>query len=93
MLYYNAENTRVFTEAIKDKASKLGITLVRHDLDRIHDYNTSEFRDPEHLIESIAKDMRGWFSNDNLSVKEMDVSIHIAPWQGEFVRVQTRCKR
>lgn len=93
MLYYNIENTRVFAEAIKDEASKLGVTLVRHDLDRIHDYNTSGFLDPDHLIEAIVKDMRVWFSSGNLSVKEMDVGIHNAPWQGEFVRVQTRCKR
>lgn len=93
MLYYNAENTRVFIEAVKGEASKLGVTLVRHDLDRIHDYDTTSFRDTEHLVESIAKDMRGWFSNDNLSVKEMNVSIHNRPWQGEFVRIQTRCKR
>lgn len=93
MLYYNAENTRVFTEAIKGEASKLGVTLVRHDLDRTHIYDTSTFQNPEHLIEAIVKDMRVWFSNDNLSVKEMDVGIHNEPWQGEFVRVQTRCKR
>jgi hypothetical protein len=93
MLYYNAENTRAFTEAIKDEASKLGVDLVRHGLDRVHDYNTSEFRDPEHLVDVIVKDMRSWFSGDNLSVKEMDVSIHNAPWLGEFVSVYTRCKR
>jgi hypothetical protein len=93
MLYYNLQNTEVFIEAIKDEASKLGVTLTRNDLDRTHDYDTSTFQDPEHLIEAIVKDMRVWFSGDNLRVKEMDVCIHNEPWQGEFVRVHTRCKR
>lgn len=93
MLYYNIENKQKLFEAIKDEASKLGVTLVGNDLDRIHDYDTSTFRDIDHLTEVIVNDIRGWFSSGNLSVKEMDVGIHNAPWQGEFVRVYTRCKR
>ena len=94
MLYYNAENLNKFIEAIKVEARKLGVDLVRRDLDRSWDYYTSAFLDLESLVKSIVKDMRGWFSNDNLSVKEIDISVHNMPWAGgEFVRVQTRCKR
>jgi hypothetical protein len=93
MLYYNVENTKVFIEAIRDEARKLDVNLVRNDLDRRYDYNTNTFRDLEHLIDVIVKDMRSWFSSENLSVKEMDVSIHNAPWLGEFVSIRTRCKR
>lgn len=94
MLYYNIENREKLFETIKDEASKLGVTLVRNDLDRSYDYNTNVFKDLEHLTEVIVKDIRGWFSSDNLSVKEMDVGIHNLTWSnGEFVRIQTRCKR
>ena len=93
MLYYNIENTKAFTEAIKNEANKLGVTLTRNDLDKIHDYHPDTFRDLEHLIESIVKDMRGWFPSGNFSVKEIDVAIHNSPWEGELVRIQTRCKR
>lgn len=93
MLYYNAENTKVFVEAIRDEARELGVNLARRVLDRSYDYKTNDYQNVEHLVESIVKDMRGWFSNGDLSIKEMDVGIHNGPWEGEFVRVQTRCKR
>lgn len=93
MLYYNAENTKVFLEAINCETSKLGVNLVRHDLDRMCNYNTNVFQSLEHLIEEIVKDMRDWFSSDNLTVKEMNVCIHNTPWDGEFICIQRRCKR
>lgn len=94
MLYYNAENLKKFIEAIKVEARKLGVDLVGRDLDRSWDYCTSAFLDLESLVKSVVKDMRGWFSSDNFNVKEIDISVYNMPWDGgEFVRIQTRCKR
>lgn len=93
MLYYNAKNRDKLFQTIINEARKLGVDLVRYDLDRSYDYNTNVFQSLEHLIEEIVKDMRDWFSRDNLSVKGLSIAVHNDPWQGEFVRVQTRCKR
>lgn len=93
MLYYNTENREKFTEAIKVEARKLGVDLVIHDLDRSCEYNTRYYRCLENLIEEVVEAIRVRFSGDNLSVKELSIAVHNDPWQGEFVRVQTRCKR
>lgn len=93
MLYYNSENREKFTEAIKVEARKLGIDLVINDLDRSYRYYTGKYQNLENLIEVIVEDMRDWFSSDKLSVKEMEASIYNEPWDSEYVRIQTRCKR
>lgn len=93
MLYYNAENTKVFIEAIKDLVNCLGIDLVTNNLDRSYDYITNNYQDLEKLTEAILDDITSWFSGDGFNKKELCVSIYTTPWGGEFVRVQTRCKR
>lgn len=93
MLYYNLKNKEKLIEAINNEARKLGVRLVAHSLDRTHDYDTEAFQDLEHLIERTVKDIKGWFSSDNLAVKEMCASIHFSPLYGEYLRIQTRCKR
>lgn len=94
MLYYNTKNREKLFAAIIEEARKLGVGLVRCDLDRSYDYKTNAYQNLEQLISVIVEDIRDWFSNDNLSVKEMDVGIHnLAFSGGEFVRVQTRRKR
>ena len=93
ILYFNTENKKKLLEAIKAEARKLGIRLVAHGLDRTYDYNTDAFEDVEHLTEEITKDIKGWFSSDNLAVKEMCVVLHNDPFEGECVRVHVRCKR
>ena len=93
MIYYNAENTTKFIETIKEEARNLGIDLVSRDLDRSNIYYTCKYKNLDDLIKVIREDITLWFSDDNLSKKEMCITIGNEPWTGENVRIQTRRKR
>ena len=93
MIYYNAENTNKFIEAIKEEARNLGIDIVTYDLDRFNVYYTDRYKNLDNLIKAIRDDMRLWFSGDNLNKKEMRIDLCTEPWTGESVRIQTRRKR
>lgn len=93
MLYYNSKNRLKFQKAIMDEADDLGVVLTMNDLDRRYDYETKDYQDLETLMGVVLEDMRNWFSGDGFNKKELNIAIHVAPWTGEFVRVQTRCKR
>lgn len=93
MLYYNAQNREKFIEAIKEEARKLGIDLVTHDLDRTNTYYIERYTDLGKLMKAIIGDIRLLFSDNNLSKKEMCVTIHTEILPGESVRIQTRRKR
>lgn len=93
MFYFSVANTEKLIEAINSEARRLGIKLVIHELDRRYDYNVHDYQDLESITDKIVGDIRDWFSGNNFNKKEMSVSIRISPLQGEFVCVQTRCKR
>ena len=93
MIYYNAENTNKFIEAIKEEARNLGIDLVARDLDRSNIYYTCKYKNLDDLMRVIREDIRLWFSDNNLNKKEMCITIGNEPWTGENVRIQTRRKR
>lgn len=93
MLYFNIENRIKLQKAIVHEAVDLGVDLVMHGLDRHYDYNTKDYQSVESLIEKIVKGIRDCFSRGNISKKEMCIELHKDPLLGEFVRVQTRCKK
>lgn len=93
MIYYNKKNREKFTEAIKNEARNLGIDLVTHDLDRSDIYYICKYKTLDSLVERIVEDIRGWFSDNTLNKKEMNVTVGNEPWIGENIRIQTRRKR
>jgi hypothetical protein len=93
VIYYDTENRNKFMEAIKEEARILGIDLVTRDLDRFYMYYADRYKTLDSLIERIVGDIRGWFSDNRLSKKEICVAVGTEPWAGEHVRIQTRRKR